>query len=90
MAIKTRNLKQWLVYELVEVVAHPIDQNGGKREDLVPVAMFDDQDLLNEYLKGDKYAGGSISWSIREEWANIKPEASNFSLPLNPIYSDEK
>lgn len=81
MAIKTRKLTQWLVYELVEVRIYAADANGNKRTDYIPVAIFDDKDKLNAYLQ---LFSASDEHSVREEWVSIEPVESNFSLPFNP------
>ena len=88
MAKETRDIKQYKVftlYELVEVVIAKNAKTGEKTQDKrLAVAMFDDAELLGVYQHEQKKSEGHKAYEVVEDWVEYQPEQSRFSLPLNP------
>ena len=88
MAQETRDIKQYKVftlYELVEVVIAKNAKTGEKTQDKrLAVGIFDDAKLLATYQKEQKKSEGHKSYEVNEDWVEYQPEQSRFSLPLNP------
>lgn len=87
MAKETRNVKQYKIFELTQVVIG--EKRGNEQpplESYVPIAIFDDQELLNAYLTARYEHEPAFKSSIREEWREIEPTANGFSLPFNPTF----
>lgn len=82
MAKETRKNVQFKVYTLF---AHYTS-----KDDIVyhiPVGVFDDKDLLNEYLKDAKETETENNkYTTGEQWVEIMPVMGNFSLPFNPKF----
>lgn len=88
MAQETRDIKQYKVftlYELVEVVVGKNAKTGDRTQNKrLAVAMFDDMELLATYQHEQKKSEGHKEYEVVEDWVEYKPEQSRFSLPLNP------
>lgn len=88
MAKVTRDVKQYEVYTLYALVRVLVGKRGKEeitRTDRVPVAIFDDRDLLNTYVEqnANKLAG-QTGYEDTAEWREMEPGADQFSLPFNP------
>lgn len=80
MAIKTRKVTQYQIYTLVNVTRDKKNNknNGIERRELV--AIFDDIVKLKAFMKSEELKEAEYM----EEWVEISPAASNYSLPFNP------
>lgn len=85
MAKVTRQVTQYEVYTLYATVDVVVGRElvgdvmqDIKRRKRVPVAIFDDIDLLKAYATVEK------EYEYAEEWRELKPAAGQFSLPFNP------
>lgn len=96
MAQKTRQVTQYEIYRLYEVVRVKVGttQEKGKkvpvtRDERVEVAIFDDETLLKATIKTlvtdrDGIKENHVEWEAVPEWVEYEPEQSRFSLPINP------
>lgn len=83
MAKKTRSVKHYEIYTVIEMVdtKEPIpgDEKHNRIEQ-VPVAIFDDNDAAKAAVKKVK----DRSFEIAPRWVEIEPAQENYSLPFNP------
>ncbi len=88
----TRDIKQYQIYTLYAVVKVVVgkEELGGIKQDVmrsdrIPVAVFDDMDLLEAYMEAvpERFPGQKL-YQHATEWREMKPAADQFSLPFNP------
>lgn len=86
---ETRKVDQFKIYTLHANVVKVLGKKDGKeitRTDRVPVAVFDDAKKLAKFEKENKAKlKGQTGYETVEDWVEVKPEASAFSLPFNPL-----
>lgn len=86
---ETRSVDQYKVYTLHANVVKVLGKKDGKevtRTDRVPVAVFDNKQALEKYQAEEKgKLKGQTGYETVEDWVEVKPEASAFSLPFNPL-----
>ena len=81
MSTKTRSVTQYQVYILVNVLRKDKNNAGNEIERRELVAIFDDEVKLKAFVKEE---GNIIEHDVLSQWEEIKPAASNYSLPFNP------
>lgn len=86
---ETRSVDQYKVYTLHANVVKVLGKKEGKeitRTDRVPVAVFDNKQALEKYQAEEKgKLKGQTGYEVVEDWVEVKPTASSFSLPFNPL-----
>ena len=86
---ETRSVEQYKVYTLHANVVKVLGKKDGKeitRTDRVHVAVFDNKQGLEKYQS--KHTGklkGQTGYEVVEDWTEVKPAASSFTLPFNPL-----
>lgn len=83
---ETKDVTKYKLYTLVIKVKGKND-----RTDEVEHAIFTGQGALDLYRTAyTRNHEEVIDTYVREEWTELQPEPSNFSLPLNPTFKEEK
>lgn len=93
MAKNTRNVKQHEVYILRR---HWSTKRAGGSDlrQMQEVAIFDDRDVAEAYLKkcdanpAKEKKVIKETWEVVPQWVELAPEESNYSLPFNPKYQE--
>jgi len=85
---ETRAIKQFKIYTLFANVETPRGKDKGKvitRTDRVALAIFDDAKVLKKFQDNNKAKlANQIGYEVVEDWVEVEPVASGFSLPFNP------